>query len=70
MAQASGRHRLVSLRHAIPVRLLYHNVFVDPRSGLAFRTDPYDWNPAVAPELGFGDGAPMKAKADAIDVGP
>ncbi|MDY7524625.1 L,D-transpeptidase family protein [Sphingomonas sp. 10B4] len=69
-AQASGRHRFVALPHAIPVRLLYHNVFIDPRGGLAFRTDPYDWNPAVATALGFGDGAHMRAKADAIDVGP
>lgn len=69
-AQASGQHRFVPLPHQISVRLLYHNVFVDQHGGLAFRTDPYDWNPAVATALGFDEGTHMKAKAEPIDVGP
>lgn len=72
-AGARRRHQASTVScpcRTIPVRLLYHNVFVDQHGGLAFRTDPYDWNPAVATALGFGEGTHMKAKADPIDVGP
>lgn len=69
-ARASGRQRFVALPHDIPVRLLYHNVFVDDSGNLNFRTDPYGWNMAVAQALGFGSTATAQARPGAIDIGP
>lgn len=60
----------VSLPTEIPVRLVYQNVFIDAAGMLAFRTDPYGWNDAVAEKLGFSKGTAGRAKAGAIDVGP
>lgn len=37
---------------------------------LAFRTDPYGWNDAVAEKLGFSKGTGGRAKVGSIDVGP
>lgn len=69
-AHASGKRRFVTLPHSIPVRLLYHNVYVADSGKISFRTDPYGWNAAVARGLGFGGAATALARPAAIDIGP
>ncbi|MEG3165262.1 L,D-transpeptidase family protein [Sphingomonas sp. PB2P19] len=69
-AQASGEMTFVPLPKRIPVRMLYHNVFVDDGGTVAYRTDPYGWNAPVAGQLGFGAAAAKRAAAPAIDIGP
>ncbi|MES3151110.1 L,D-transpeptidase family protein [Sphingomonas faeni] len=69
-AQASGETTFVPLPNRIPVRLLYHNVYVGEDGTVAFRTDPYGWNDAVAEQLGFAKASARRAEALAIDVGP
>ncbi len=69
-AHASGNYEIVDLPREIPVRLLYHNAFVGDDGKVAFRTDPYGWNDAVAVQLGFADAKTRHAKATAIDIGP
>ena len=69
-AQASGEMTFVPLPHRIPVRLLYHNVFVGTDGAIVFRTDPYGWNDPVAEQLGFTRSAARHAEAQAIDIGP
>lgn len=69
-AQASGETTFVPLPRRIPVRLLYHNVYVDDGGRLAFRTDPYGWNDPIAEQLGFAKASANRAEAKAIDIGP
>ncbi|GAA0662819.1 murein L,D-transpeptidase YcbB/YkuD [Sphingomonas insulae] len=69
-AQASGEMTFVPLPTRIPVRLLYHNVFIGDDGAIAFRTDPYGWNDAVAEQLGFARASARRAEAKAIDIGP
>ena len=69
-ARQSGKEAFVALPQPIPVRLLYWNAFVDPTGKIAFRTDPYDWNPPVAKALGFAPQAAVTPKPDDIDIGP
>jgi murein L,D-transpeptidase YcbB/YkuD len=69
-AHGLKKQTFVDLPHEIPVRLLYWNTFVDSKGDVAFRTDPYGWNDAVAKKLGFGDNAPKTAKVSDIDIGP
>lgn len=69
-ARQSGEQTFVNLTRPIPVRLLYRNVFVDAQGNIAFRTDPYGWNDAIAQKLGFGEGTSRKAMAKDIDLGP
>ena len=69
-ARQSGDQTFVDLPQPIPVRLLYWNAFIDNGGKVAFRTDPYGWNDAVANALGFNSGSSKKAKAGAIDLGP
>jgi murein L,D-transpeptidase YcbB/YkuD len=69
-AQASGEMTFVPLRRRIPVRLLYHNVFIDDGGAVAYRTDPYGWNDPVAEQLGFAKAGARRADADSIDIGP
>ncbi|MDE0877922.1 MAG: L,D-transpeptidase family protein [Sphingomonas bacterium] len=69
-AHASGDYTIVNLPKEIPVRLLYHNVFVTQTGKLAYRTDPYGWNDAIATKLGFGASGNNRAKAQSVDVGP
>ncbi len=54
-ARDSGEYAIVDLPREIPVRLLYHNVFVTDDGNVAVRTDPYGWNDAIAVKLGFAD---------------
>ena len=69
-AQASGEMTFVPLPRRIPVRLLYHNVYVDEGGRVAFRTDPYGWNDPIAEQLGFTRASAKRAEAQAIDIGP
>ncbi len=69
-AQSSGEMTFVPLPRRIPVRLLYHNVYVDDGGRVAFRTDPYGWNDPIAEQLGFAKAAAKRAEAQAIDIGP
>lgn len=69
-AQASGEMTFVPLPTRIPVRLLYHNVYIGDDGAVAFRTDPYGWNDPVAERLGFTRAAARRAEAQAIDIGP
>lgn len=69
-AQASGEMTFVPLPRRIPVRLLYHNVYVDDGGRVAFRTDPYGWNDPIAEQLGFAKASAKRAEARAIDIGP
>ena len=69
-ARDGGEQSFVPLPHQVPVRLLYHNVFVDDGGRVVFRTDPYGWNEPVAKALGFTDAPVKRANAQAVDVGP
>ncbi|MET0245645.1 MAG: L,D-transpeptidase family protein [Sphingomonas sp.] len=69
-AQASGEMTFVPLPTRIPVRLLYHNVYINDDGAIAFRTDPYGWNDAIAERLGFARASAQRAEARGIDVGP
>jgi murein L,D-transpeptidase YcbB/YkuD len=69
-ATASGEMTFVPLPRRIPVRLLYHNVYVGDDGRIAFRTDPYGWNDPVAEQLGFAKASAKRAEAKAIDIGP
>lgn len=69
-AQATGEMTFVPLPRRIPVRLLYHNVYVGADGAIAFRTDPYGWNDPIAEQLGFAKSSARRAEAQAIDIGP
>lgn len=69
-ARGAGDEEFVALPRPIPVRLLYHNVFVDQQGKVAFRTDPYGWNAPIARALGFDRTSNAKARAEAVDIGP
>ncbi len=69
-AQDSGEMTFVPLPRRIPVRLLYHNVYLDDGGKVAFRTDPYGWNDPIAEQLGFAKASAKRAEAQAIDIGP
>ncbi|WP_238995152.1 L,D-transpeptidase family protein [Sphingomonas solaris] len=69
-ARQSSDQTFVDLPKPIPVRLLYHNAFINGDGDVTFRTDPYGWNDAVAKGLGFGGSSGKKAAAKNIDLGP
>ena len=69
-ARDSGEQTFVPLSKRIPVRMLYHNVFVDDSGSLAFRADPYGWNDAVAQAIGFKGAAGKRATTEDIDIAP
>lgn len=69
-ARASGKRTFVPLPREIPVRLLYHNVFVSADGNVTFRTDPYGWNEPIAAALGFTPDSKKRAVAQNVDVGP
>ena len=69
-ARQSSDQTFVDLPKPIPVRLLYHNAFINGDGDVTFRTDPYGWNDAVAQGLGFGGSSGKKASAKTIDLGP
>lgn len=69
-AMASGEPTFVPLPREIPVRLLYHNVFVGEDGGIAFRTDPYGWDDPVAKALGFDADPARRSVPGEVDTGP
>ena len=70
-AQQSDQEIFVPLPRQIPVRLLYLNVFVDNDGALAFRTDPYGRNNAVAQALGFERRTQKQQRTEDVkEIGP
>jgi murein L,D-transpeptidase YcbB/YkuD len=68
-ALATGEESFVALPRPIPVRLLYHNVFVD-HGRIMFAPDVYGWDEDVAEALGLPR-RPRSAAATAVrDLGP
>lgn len=69
-AQGGGEQQFVQLSTAIPVRLIYRNVFIDRDGNVAFRTDPYGWNGPIAKALGFADRTDRNLRSDETDIAP
>ncbi|WP_169802883.1 hypothetical protein [Sphingobium herbicidovorans] len=69
-AQGGGEQQFIYLSTAIPVRLIYRNVFIDKDGKLAFRTYPYGWDGPIAKALGFADRADTKLRSDETDIAP
>ena len=69
-ALATGEETFVALERQVPVRLLYHSVFVDRAGNLAFRTDPYGWDDRVAQALGLAARDPRTLPRHVGDIGP
>jgi L,D-transpeptidase YcbB len=69
-ATRTGKESFVPLPREIPVRLLYHNVFVDPDGDVLMRTDPYDLNEDIARKLGFAGAWRATLRSGAHDIGP
>lgn len=68
---ASGETGAVTLKEKIPVRLLYHTVFVDNAGALVYLPDPYGWDARLAKHLGLK--SPKRYQTDddiAVEVGP
>jgi L,D-transpeptidase YcbB len=68
-ARATGEETFVNLGEEIPVRLLYHTVFLD-EGRLTFRTDPYGWDDKVAEALGLAARARPQIDLQRRDIGP
>jgi len=60
----------VQLRDPIPVRLLYHSVYLDRSGRLLFRPDPYGWDEMVAQALGLAARQRPSVRPRVSDVGP
>ena len=69
-AQMAGEQQFVPLKTRIPVRLLYHNAFVDGAGTVAVRTDPYGWNAPIARALGFADSDTPDTSPKPVDIAP
>ncbi|HSK39198.1 MAG TPA: L,D-transpeptidase family protein [Arenibaculum sp.] len=68
---ASGDTGAVTLKEQIPVRLLYHTVYLDDAGRLVYLPDPYGWDQRLAKAVGLT--APQRARPDAdvaIELGP
>ncbi|HYG28122.1 MAG TPA: L,D-transpeptidase family protein [Caulobacteraceae bacterium] len=68
---ASGETSTVALKEEMPVRLLYHTVFVDNAGQLVYLPDPYGWDKRLADALGLK--APKRYQTDddtAVELGP
>lgn len=67
---ATGDTGTVALKEQIPVRLLYHTVYLDDAGRLVYLPDPYGWDQRLAKALGLS--APQRARAEsvAIELGP
>ncbi|HMG47852.1 MAG TPA: L,D-transpeptidase family protein [Allosphingosinicella sp.] len=68
-ALATGEEGFVPLPRPIPVRLLYHTVFVD-RGRIVFAPDVYGWDEGVAEALGLPRRPRPAAAAQSRDLGP
>lgn len=64
------REGSIQLSHEIPVRLLYHTVYLDRAGHLLFRPDPYGWDEKVAEALGLAARERPQTRQHATDVGP
>jgi L,D-transpeptidase YcbB len=60
----------VQLRNPIPVRLLYHSVYLDSSGRLLFRPDPYGWDETVAQALGLAARQRPSVRHRPGDIGP
>ncbi|HEX5776588.1 MAG TPA: L,D-transpeptidase family protein, partial [Caulobacteraceae bacterium] len=61
----------VTLKEQIPVRLLYHTVYLDNAGRLVYLPDPYGWDQRLAKAVGLT--APKRAASDSsveIELGP
>jgi murein L,D-transpeptidase YcbB/YkuD len=60
----------VQLADEIPVRLLYHSVYLDTSGRLLFRPDAYGWDETVAQALGLPPRQRPSVRRHTEDVGP
>lgn len=60
----------VALGSEIPVRLLYHSVYLDRGGRLLFRSDPYGWDETVAGALGLAARQRAPTRRHSGDIGP
>ena len=68
---ASGDTGAVTLKEQIPVRLLYHTVYLDNAGRLVYLPDPYGWDERLAKAVGLT--APKRVRADSsveIELSP
>ena len=67
---STGNTGTVALKEPIPVRLLYHTVYLDNAGRLVYLPDPYGWDQRLAKAVGLT--APKRALTDApaIELGP
>jgi murein L,D-transpeptidase YcbB/YkuD len=64
------REGAVQLSNPIPVRLLYHSVYLDRDGQLRFRPDAYGWDETVAQALGLAPRQRPQLRRRAGDIGP
>lgn len=64
------RETAVQLENPIPVRLLYHSVYLDRSGRLLFRPDAYGWDEGVAQALGLAARQRPSLRRHTGDVGP
>lgn len=60
----------VQLSREIPVRLLYHSVYLDRSGRLLFRPDAYGWDETVAQALGLAARQRPTSQRHSGDIGP
>ena len=60
----------IQLATPIPVRLLYHSVYLDRSGRLLFRPDAYGWDETVAQALGLARRERPSVRRHTGDVGP
>jgi murein L,D-transpeptidase YcbB/YkuD len=68
--EGAPRETSVQLSRQIPVRLLYHSVYLDRGGRLLFRSDPYGWDETVAQALGLAARQRQSVRRHAGDIGP
>jgi murein L,D-transpeptidase YcbB/YkuD len=64
------REGAVQLSNPIPVRLLYHSVYLDRGGRLLFRPDAYGWDETVAEALGLAPRQRQQLRRQRGDIGP
>lgn len=69
-ASARGEETFVKLDREIPVRLLYHTVFLGEDGRLAYRPDVYGWDDMLARKLGLGEARVRAPVTHVGDIGP
>lgn len=60
----------VQLDDEIPVRLLYHSIYLDRSGRLLFRPDAYGWDETVAQALGLAPRQRPPTRRHSADIGP